>query len=255
MSLQFSFPQGRRAAISLTYDDALPVHHEEVSPALEAHGLRGTFYTPINSNLVDDPDAWRRVAGAGHELGNHTIFHPCRKRYDGTMDWLDDGHDLRRYTLERWQREVGLANRILALIDRRTIRSFGNTCHHTTVGPDEHAQPIEPHILKFFSAARGPVTQQVINPQAANLESLGCFSADGRSFDQIRPEIDRAIEQRGWIIYCAHGIGRDSHLIWDAEEHELTLEYLRDRSADLWAAPLTDVAEHIQGWRESVCRV
>ena len=44
MSDVFRWPEGRRCAVSLTYDDALPVHYEHVGPRLEAHGLRGTFY-------------------------------------------------------------------------------------------------------------------------------------------------------------------------------------------------------------------
>jgi len=251
MPLPFAWPDGRRAAVSLTYDDALPVHHEAVAPALEAHGLRGTFYTPINSGLVDDPAAWSRVAAAGHELGNHTIYHPCRQKPDGGRLSLDPDRDLRAYTLERWEREVGLANRILAMIDGRTIRSFGNTCHHTTVGPDDGQASIEPNIFKFFSAARGPRTDQIIDPETCQLESLGCFGADGRAFDQIRPEIDAALERGGWIIYCAHGVGRDHNLLWDAEEHELTIEYLAKRADQLWTAPLNDVAEHIRAWREA----
>ncbi len=251
MPLPFAFPHGRRAAISLTYDDALPVHHEEVAPALEAHGIRATFYTPINSNLIDDPNAWSRVAEAGHELGNHTVFHPCRRSEDSSRDWADDGIDLRRYTLPRWQREVGLANRVLSMIDGRTIRSFGNTCHDTTVGPDQDQTSIEPRILKFFSAARGTQTNQIINPEACRFESLGCFSADGRAFDDLKLEIDRAIDEGGWIVYCAHGVGRGHNLTWDAEEHLLTLEYITGLGLDLWAAPVTEVAEFIQAWRET----
>ena len=250
MSLPFAWPDGRRAAVSLTYDDALPVHHEAVAPALEAHGLRGTFYTPINSDLIDDPDAWRRVAAEGHELGNHTIFHPCRQNPSKPINWLENDRDLSGYSLERWEREVGLANRILTLIDGRTLRSFGNTCHHTAVGPDEKPVCLEPSVLKFFSAARGTLTNQIIDPETCRLDSLGCFSADGRAFDQIKPEIDATIEQSGWIIYCAHGVGRDHNLMWDAEEHELTLAYLANFSTQAWTAPLTDVAEHIQRWRE-----
>lgn len=74
----FEWPQARQGAVSITYDDALSIHCEEVGPARQAHGLRATFYTNILS-LMRDPDAWREMASKGHELGNHSIFHPCRK--------------------------------------------------------------------------------------------------------------------------------------------------------------------------------
>jgi len=250
MSTPFSWPHGRAAAVSLTYDDALPVHHESVAPALEAHGFCGTFYTPVNSNLIDDPDTWRRVAEAGHELGNHTLFHPCRKSSDGSMEWLDDGHDLKRYTIERWQREVGLANRVLSLIDGRTICSFGNTCHHTTVGPDDALESIDPHVMRFFNAARGDNRAQIFDPVTCDLTNLGCFSADARSLDELRPQIEKAMAQGGWIIYCMHGVGRDHRLKIDAEEHALLLEYLAHERDSVWTAPLTDVAEYLHAARD-----
>ena len=50
--------QGRQAAVVLTYDDALNVHLDNVVPALEAHGLKGTFYLSAFSdgskNRIED---------------------------------------------------------------------------------------------------------------------------------------------------------------------------------------------------------
>ena len=74
----FAWPERTRGAVSITYDDALPCHYEYVVPAWEAYALHVTCYTNINA-LMNDPDVWRDVAVKGHELGNHSIFHPCRK--------------------------------------------------------------------------------------------------------------------------------------------------------------------------------
>ena len=76
----FQWPKGRQGAVSITYDDALTCHHQLVAPAWEAVGLRATFYTPIRSTFMQETEAWRAVAAKGHELGNHSLFHPCRKR-------------------------------------------------------------------------------------------------------------------------------------------------------------------------------
>ena len=70
-----------KALICLTYDDALPVHREIVAPMLAARGLRGTFYVPAaRDDLHEQVECWRSVAAMGHELGNHSCFHPCRTR-------------------------------------------------------------------------------------------------------------------------------------------------------------------------------
>ena len=41
----FAWPDNRQGAVSITYDDALPCHFEQVGPAWEAYGLRATFYS------------------------------------------------------------------------------------------------------------------------------------------------------------------------------------------------------------------
>src|SRR5690606_16817264 len=54
---------GKEAAVVLTYDDALDVHLDNVIPALDARGFRGSFYlsaaSPGSKNRIAD---WRRAA-------------------------------------------------------------------------------------------------------------------------------------------------------------------------------------------------
>ena len=42
-SQTFTWPDGQRCAVSLTYDDALPVHHQVVAPLLTARKFTATF--------------------------------------------------------------------------------------------------------------------------------------------------------------------------------------------------------------------
>jgi sialate O-acetylesterase len=237
---------GRPAAGSLTYDDGLPVHREVVAPTLESFGLRGTFYTPISSDVVVSVDRWRAIAEAGHELGNHTVFHPCRRRDSGAFDsWLPERHDLRRFTLDEWRREVTLANRVLTLIDGRTERTFGNTCHHTTVGPEDQQVSINPAVGELFIAGRGARTEAAADPSSCDLTAVGCIGADARSFEQLKPRIDAAVQDGQWLVLCAHGVGGGHSLFWDEDEHRRTLAYLADRSAEVWTAPMVDVARAV----------
>ena len=72
----FPWPNGARAAVSLAYDDALGSQLDNAIPALDHHGLRGSFYlTLANPSLGDRLPEWRDAAAHGHELGNHTLFH------------------------------------------------------------------------------------------------------------------------------------------------------------------------------------
>src|SRR5690242_322834 len=68
----------KRCAVVLTYDDALNVDLDNAIPVLDSLGLKATFYLSgysgtLNTRLND----WRAIAANGHELGNHTLFHPC----------------------------------------------------------------------------------------------------------------------------------------------------------------------------------
>lgn len=247
-SESFAWPDGQRAAVSLSYDDGLPVHYEDVAPALDARGLRATFYVPIDSTLIEQREAWIRIAAAGHELGNHTVFHPCRNP-GNRSGWPLPHRNLCDYTIPRWEDEVKLANRILRSYDGRPSRTFGNTCHHLAVGQEGAEVPLDDAIARNFIAGRGPGDSGPIDPRRANLTRLGCLTADGRTFEELKRQIDDAIGRGAWIIYCAHGVGRDHRLLWDTDSHARTLDYLASRKNDVWTAPVADVATHVAAAR------
>jgi sialate O-acetylesterase len=68
----------KTCAVVLTYDDALNVHLDNAAPLLDSLGLKATFYlSGYSGTLNKRTDEWRKLASNGHELGNHTLFHPC----------------------------------------------------------------------------------------------------------------------------------------------------------------------------------
>ena len=74
---QIQWPAGKKAAIMLTYDDGCHTQWENVVPALNEHGFKGTFFLMGCYLTEQDIPQWRRVSQQGHELGNHTIYHAC----------------------------------------------------------------------------------------------------------------------------------------------------------------------------------
>lgn len=243
---EFVWPQGQRCAVSLTYDDGLPVHYEHVGPLLELEGLRATFYVPAMSDVQVHPERWRQLARRGHELGNHSLFHPCTRTPE-RESWLDPWQDLRTYTLSRWRDELAAANLVLRLLDDQTTRSYGNTCCETTVGSGNGEVSMTPVLKELFAAARGPNSSRVVDVRdPVNLYELGHFGADGLTFEQIRDEIEAAAGVGGWIIWMIHGVGAGTHgLFVDDVEHEKLIRWLGDRKDDVWTAPLVKVAQHV----------
>jgi hypothetical protein len=84
-----TFPNGAHCAVSLTYDDGITSHFEDVGPTLEACGLRGTFNITIaRESMMGHAPEWRAMAARGHVLGNHSLFHPCRSTAEDPKLWV-----------------------------------------------------------------------------------------------------------------------------------------------------------------------
>jgi peptidoglycan/xylan/chitin deacetylase (PgdA/CDA1 family) len=65
----------REKVIYLTFDDGpIPVITDFVLATLAQYQARATFFC-VGENIRKHPDLARRVAAAGHQLGNHTFNH------------------------------------------------------------------------------------------------------------------------------------------------------------------------------------
>src|SRR5262245_13337281 len=78
----FTWPSGKRAAVSLSLDDALVSQADAGLPILDRNGVRATFYLSPG-NVPERLEAWRNAVTSGHEMGNHTMTHPC----SGNFPW------------------------------------------------------------------------------------------------------------------------------------------------------------------------
>jgi peptidoglycan-N-acetylglucosamine deacetylase len=240
------WPKGCRAAVSLSYDDGIPNHPQVVAPQLEAYGLRGTFYAPLRSSLMQDPLPWRAMVARGHELGNHSVFHPCWS-VRGKYPWLDDAYNLLRYTPERWLDEMDTANQALRLVDGRGERTFGNTCFDNYLGPEDAPVCLEPLIAQLFLAARGEDTGKPVDLANLNFNNLGTVWGDRRAFGDFSGELQEILDTGGWIIYTFHGVGEEAHNHHiNAEEHRRLLAFLQASAAQYWTAPVIDVVKWLK---------
>jgi len=195
---------------------------------------------------MDYVPIWRDVAARGHELGNHTLFHPCRSEPPNERPLQDIGYNLCHYTERRFRDEIGLANWILTQVDGRSERTYANTCHHNSIGMGANLQSLEPILADYFVAARGELTNQMIDITRVNYMNLGTIGADGRSFESLKDEITAAVEAGNWVIYTMHGVGDGTHRLFiDADEHWRLVEWLGANRQRIWTAPMLEVARHL----------
>lgn len=240
---RFVLPNGKKVAVSISYDDGLRVHFEEVAPMLKKYGLRGTFYPPGLISLIKYPQEWARVAEMGHELGNHSLFHPCRRPR------INPAYNLENYNEARWRDEMEVANYILKTIDGKDERTFAIPCAQIYVGPLEKKVSVEPIIPKMFVAARSYFNREIITPDNLNFISLPSFAADLdlKTFDRILSIIREAQQVSGWVIITFHGIGKgENYLSIDEEEHRKLVSFLSENRNEVWVAPIIEVCRYLK---------
>ena len=131
---QFNQPwRGKKCAVAITYDDAINEHLDNAIPVLDSLGLKATFYiTAFSNSMQTRLGDWKKLAVTGHELGNHTLYHPCIGGPGRT--WLKPEYDMRSYTLQRMVDETRMANVFLKALDGKTKRTFAFTCGDMKIG-------------------------------------------------------------------------------------------------------------------------
>ncbi|MDO3380983.1 polysaccharide deacetylase family protein [Gilvimarinus algae] len=232
-SATITWPNGQKAAVSLSYDDALNSQLDNAIPALEQHNLRGSFYLTLASDVVSARlGEWRTAAANGHELGNHTLYHPCSKSQPGT-DWVLPFNDMDKRTRAQMRAEVMLANGYLLAIDGQQERTFTPPCGHTETSDGNYL----PDVRDLFISIKGAETSL---PKGFSSLAL----PDGQSGKELIDFVKREAKDGGLIQIIFHGIGGD-HLAVSSEAHAELLTFL-DANRDIyWTDTYRTIMRHV----------
>lgn len=196
----FSWPDGTRCAVSLSFDDGRATQLDHGVPILDDHGVKATYYlTP--PWMAQRAAEWRNVASSGHEIGNHTMLHPCTGNLAFTRE-----NPIEDYTLERMEAELEEANAVLAERTGVTPTTFAYPCGGTFLGRGESAASYVPLVAKRFLAGRGYWEPYPNAPGLCDLAHLLGCSFDALSFDQVKTLIDRTADEAGWLILVGHEV-------------------------------------------------
>jgi len=239
----FQWPRGKRAAISLTFDDA---RHSQVTrgiPLLDEYGTKATFYVSIR-NLEGHLDAWKAAATNGHEIGNHTLTHPC----SGNFSFIDD-RALEDYTLDKMRHELVEANSIIEnLLGVRPV-SFAYPCGQKFVGRGQNLNSYVPLVAKEFLTGRGWMDEWANDPAFCDMANLMAMELDGKDFEQVKQLIDRTLTNGGWLIFCGHEIGEGGRQTTYSSTIKALCEYAQDPANGIWLDSVQAVANHIRKQR------
>ena len=229
----------KKAAVVLTYDDAIDQHLDNALPVLDSLGLKATFYiTGYAASMRARLNDWRRVGINNHELGNHTLYHPC---VGGTgREWVKPDYDLNHYTVQRMLDETRMNNVFLQALDGATTRTFAFTCGDMKIGDSAFIGLMK----NDFIAARA-VRAEMHTIDKVDLYNVDCYYVNGQTAAEMEAWVKQAVATHSLLVILFHGVGGGNALNVTVDAHRQLLQYLKKNEADLWVAPMITVAQYI----------
>ncbi len=236
----FSWPKGKRAAISLTFDDARFSQIDRGLPILDEYGAKATFYVSLRP-LEERLDAWKKAAANGHEIGNHTMTHPCSGNFPFARE-----RALENYTLDKMRNELEESNNIIErLLGVRPV-TFAYPCGQKFVGRGQGLKSYVPLVAEEFLSGRGWMDEWSNDPAFCDMAQLMGVELDGKDFEQVKQLLDRTLANGGWLVFCGHEIGeggpRQTTL---SSTLKAICEYAQDPANGLWLDTVEEVAGYI----------
>ena len=235
----FPWPQGQRAAVSLSYDDTLPTHLDTAIPALDRHGLKGSFYLtlaaePLRQRLAE----WREAARNGHELGNHSLFHQCSAKGQG-REWVQPEQDLDAISVAQMRAQIEVANTLLHAIDGSTEFTFTAPCGDRMARDGNYIDQVAGLFLGI-KLVGGTVVPDMWTLDPSAVPVAVPVDASGAELIALVEEAGR----RGTMVnFTFHGIGGD-HLAISAQAHDELLAFLAGNRDRYW----TDTFRNQMRW-------
>lgn len=244
----FAWPGGARAAVSLAYDDALDSQLDNAIPALDRHGVKGTFYLQLSSPPVDARMAhWRAAAANGHELGNHSLFHQCSGA-GPDRSWVAPHRDLDTTTREQMRDQVLLGNTMLAAIDGRHERTYTAPCFDVKAADGDYLPPLHANFvaIKAGNGPGVPLSMAAVDPyRVASIAPVGASGAE------LIALVKQAAQRGTMIAFTFHGIGGD-HLSVSSQAHEELVRFLAAHRNEYWTDTFLNIMKHVRQQRATM---
>ncbi len=246
------WPDGCQGAVSLTFDDGMQSQLDTAVPVLGENDLTGTFY--LNPRAADgsaDPESawrerlqpWLKVARSGHEIGNHTVTHPCSWAFRETRDG-----GLESMSMEDMALEISEAKRRIELVfPQQKESSFCYPCYHTHIGEGATRQSYVPVVTRYHPAARAKGDYPNF-PQTADLYQLFSCPVERFSCQEMIGFIENAMAAGQWAILTFHGIHEGHLAVSDGDFSKLCVHLNRNRER-IHVDTVVSVARRIREWR------
>ena len=249
----FIWPESYRGAISISFDDGMESQLNIAIPELDMRDFKATFYlNPRDSSFNSQTISWKESLmrwvphqSKGHEIGNHTVNHPCS--LNTNSNW-QKGKNMLNWNLENIEKDIVEAqNRIQSVFSAQKQNSFAYPCYESSVGRGLSRISYTPVVAKYFPGARakGELRGDLANdPSYCDLHHLSSWAVERQPGAMMIGLVEQAARLERWGIFTFHGI-QEGHLPVGNTDFQELLNYLDYRRNEIWVAPVAEVALYI----------
>jgi peptidoglycan/xylan/chitin deacetylase (PgdA/CDA1 family) len=242
---RFRWPNGRHAAVSLSFDDARVSQIDTGLALLKRQLVKVTFFVQAEQ-VRKRLDGWKKAVADGHEIGNHSNTHPCTANYS-----FSRLNALEGYTLEMMAAQLDGANAEVQDLLGVKPRTFAYPCGQKFVGRGLDVRSYVPLVAERFLVGRGYLDESANDPQVCDLAQAMGTSFDDMEFEQMRNQVEQAANEGRWVIFVGHEIGKRGYQVTDTAALEALCEYLKDPAHGIWLGTVAEIAEYIRQQRTS----
>ncbi|HRQ49467.1 MAG TPA: polysaccharide deacetylase family protein [Agriterribacter sp.] len=240
----FIWPAGKKMAISLSFDDARASQVDTGTTLLDAYNIKATFYVqpPTVKNRLA---GWKKAAAGGHEIGNHSISHPC----SGNFLWSRN-NALEDYSLQQMKSQLEDAGKQIEELLGVKPEVFAYPCGQTFVGRGKNTQSYIPVVADIFLSGRGWLAESPNDPSYCDMAQLTGIEMDGKDFEDILPVIQFAQKNGQWLVLAGHEMGDGGPQTTRLAMLEKLIEYAQDPANGIWIAPVGTVSRYVNEHRK-----
>lgn len=237
---QFKWPKGSRVAVSLSFDDARLSQIDRGLDLLNQHHVKATFFV-TSSNIAPRLEGWKKAVAEGHEIGNHSVSHPCTGNYAFSRH-----NALEDYTLQMMTAQLDGANAEIERLLGVKPRTFAYPCGLKFVGRGVDVRSYVPLVAEKFIAGRGYLDESANDPAFCDLAQAMGTPFDDLDFDQMKKLVEDAAKDGRWVIFVGHEIGERGHQITDAGALGRLCDYLTNPANGVWLGTVQEIAEYVR---------
>lgn len=237
---KMTWPGHKKALIVLTYDDALDSQLNIAIPQLDSANLRGTFF--LSGEINDEAiPKWREASAKGHELANHTLYHPCLS----TTIKGNPADAAENYSVYMIIREIEIMNNFLFAVDNKTTRTFAYPCTETEVGGRSYVDSLRKSGLIKYARVGGDETAVITDFKNLDPFLVPSYGLDDNSTGDELIDFVKIVQQSGGMgVFMFHGIGGD-YLTTPAAAHRELLQYLKKHKDEILVMTFQQAMDYV----------